>query len=264
MTPIIITRFSFLGNSGWKIPPEDRERILFDPERLKTRLWLFENVTLASLTGQSDGDFHHYILTSEQLPDWALQSLTELCRAAYPGGNFTIDAKPVANARKYLRLFLQERSKSAPGPMVQIVVDDDDGLACDFIATVKDCLTEAGDRIGPGMERFYLSFAKGYGLVFASPTDRAPQVYRHSFPYINLGLTLVGDPATTNILAISHQSDPKKSGCVPMGGKPMFVRSVHDFNDSRVTATDRWERLAGDIHDGELAERFGFLAALGQ
>ena len=79
---VIVTRFSFIGNSGWKIPVQDRETILFDKTRLEVRLWLFERITVASLLAQSDQSYHHYILTSDQLPDWALRRLTAICQKA--------------------------------------------------------------------------------------------------------------------------------------------------------------------------------------
>jgi hypothetical protein len=259
---VVITRFSFIGNSGWKIPVEDREKILFDPSRLELRLWLFERITVASLLAQTDQNFHHYILTSDQLPDWALLRLTAICQSAYPGGRFTIAPRPVGNARKFLRLFME--SLRIEGPVVQIVLDDDDGLASDFMATVAEKLTVAGAEgsLAPEKLPHFVSFSKGYGLVFAEGGSRVPEVFSHRYPFINLGLTMVNGPSASNILAIDHLAAPKKAGCVPVGGVPMFVRSVHAFNDSRVTRTERWKPVAGGLADPELAPRFPYLARL--
>lgn len=259
---LIITRFSYIGNSGWKLPIEDREKILFDPARLDLRLWLFEHITVASLRAQTDQNFHHYILTSDQLPDWALLRLTEVCGAHFPAGKFTIDSQPVGNARKYLRQFMV-RSRLG-NRLAQIVLDDDDGLASDFIAVVADQLNTAAasGQFGADDQRYFLSFSRGYGLVFADETCAQPQVFQHRYPYINLGLTMVDQITASNILAIDHLSAPKKSGCVPIGGAPMFVRSVHAFNDSRVAQTERWKRVAGDTKDAELQGRFAFLGNL--
>ena len=261
---LIITRFSYMGNSGWKLPVEDRATVLFEPARLSLRLWLLQHITIASLLEQSDQNFHHYILTSDQLPDWALQRLTAICMAAYPADKFTIDRQPVGNARKYLRQFMVR--KRLGDRLAQIVLDDDDGLASDFIATIASTLTSAVDEglFNPATERYFVSFSRGYGLVFSDESARQPTVFQHRYPYINLGLTMVDDITAPNILAIDHLSAPKKAGCVSVGGMPMFVRSVHAFNDSRVAQTERWKQVVGGTSDPELAERFSFLANLPQ
>ena len=259
---LVITRFSYIGNSGWKLPPEDREKTLFDPARLALRLWLFEKITVASLLAQTDPNFHHYILTSDALPDWALVRLTAICSAAYPVDRFTIDPQPIGNARKYLRHFMERKGLGAH--VVQIVLDDDDGLASDFIASVAEKLTlaEADGSFTPGGACHYLSFSRGYGLVFSGENPYDPQVFQHRYPFINLGLTMVDAITAPNILAINHLSAPKTAGCVPFNGPAMFVRSVHAFNDSRVAQTERWKPVAGGTADPELTDRFGFLARL--
>jgi len=259
---LIITRFSYIGNSGWKLPVEDREKVLFDPVRLDVRLWLLENITIASLLAQTDANFHHYILTSDQLPDWAMLRLRAICTAAYPADKVTIDSQPVGNARKYLRQFMVR--KRLGDHVVQIVLDDDDGLASDFIATIAERLhaAQADGSFSPTGPRYFVSFSRGYGLVFSENSNRQPQVFQHRYPYINLGLTMVDEITASNILAIDHLSAPKKAGCVPIGGLPMFVRSVHAFNDSRVAQTERWKPVSGGTNDPELAERFSFLGNL--
>jgi hypothetical protein len=262
LTPIIITRFSFIGNSGWKVPVEERERIVFDPDRLKARLWMFERITLASLRSQTEQAFHHYILTSDQLPSWAMAQLNALCAAAYPPGRYTIDARPVGNAREFLRRFLQARVTT--GPALQIVLDDDDGLACDFLAHMRAEVTQAAlqGRLQVTALPYFLSWASGFALVFSARDKPVPQVFRNRFPYINLGLTMVNTAGSKNILAIDHQGAPKRAGCTPFNKPRMFIRSVHDFNDSRVAQNARWKPVAGGLRDPELGPRFAFLSGL--
>ena len=259
---VVVTRFSFIGNSGWKIPVEDREKILFEPARLDLRLRLFERITLASLHAQTDQGFHHYVLTSDQLPDWALIRLTALCQTTYPDGRFTIDRQPIGNARKYLRNFMLR--EKIGDKVVQIVLDDDDGLASDFMATVAAKLTAAAADGSFDTDKlpFFLSFSRGYGLIFSQVADQPPQVFLHRYPYINLGLTMVNHANVTNILAINHLTTPKNAGCEPINGAPMFVRSVHAFNDSRVAQSERWKPVPGGLADPTLMGRFAYLANL--
>jgi len=261
LTPVVVTRFSFVGNSGWQIPEAEREAILFDHARLQSRLWLFEHVTLASLLAQSDQGFHHYILTSDRLPSWAMDHLSRLCQQKYPQGRFTIDPQPTGNARKFLKQFLTDRF--GLGPAVQVVLDDDDGLACDFMATLAVRLAAAGPRIGPDQPPWFLSFAAGYALVFDEPlSGLTAQVFPNHFPFINLGLTMVASTQGPNILAIHHRKTPQSAGFASEKTPRMFVRSVHGSNDSRVALNERWKRLDAGLQSPQLQARFGFLAGL--
>ena len=148
--------------------------------------------------------------------------------------------------------------------VVQIVLDDDDGLANDFMAGVNSQLKTAAADGSFVLEKlpFFLSFSRGYGLIFPQDAVQPPQVFLHRYPYINLGLTMVNHANVTNILAINHLTTPKNAGCEPINGAPMFVRSVHAFNDSRVAQSERWKPVPGGLADPTLMGRFAYLANL--
>ncbi len=259
---LVVTRFAFLGASGWQSESSRNAEMLFDPDRLRLRLELFRRIAMPSLAAQTDQDFRHVVLTSTQLPAWAKAELGEACAAAHGNPDrFAIVAGRPGPTRKLLRLYLE---KTYPDPVVaQMILDDDDGLARDFVATVRDQLAAmdaTGQPAAPDGPA-YVSFSDGYGLVLDLTDDgeTAARLYRHRYPFINCGLTLVGRPSGKNVLGISHQKDPRVVGAVSITGPRMFVRSVHGSNDSRVAPTGRWHLMDNWRDDPDIRARFAWL-----
>lgn len=259
---LVVTRFSFLGQSGWKSDASRDETLLFQPARLAGRLALFSTLTLPALVAQTDQDFHHLILTSKAMPAAPLAALQAACLAAYGDpSRFTVLAARPAPARSPLRQFMSDRW---PGQMLlQVVLDDDDGLAVDFIATMRRDLA-ALQAATPDLAQdspYFLSYPLGYGLSLRSDTPDEAALSLHRYPFINLGLTMVARAEAKNILAIDHLAAPRKFGGKLLPQRPMFVRSLHDFNDSRVTPGERWEAVPDWRADPDLEARFPWLFA---
>jgi hypothetical protein len=264
---VVVTRFSFLGRSGWKSDVSRDAALLFDPERLRLRLELFRTITLPSLAAQTDRDFTHVILTSTRLPAWALAEVKEACATAYgTDGQFVILARRPGLSAVFLRRYLQ--SVAEPGALVaQAVLDDDDGLAVDFVADLRKelaALDAKGRDTGPGSLAF-VSFPEGYGFEVGISEAGQPTtgVYAHRYPFINCGLTLVGVPGAANILGIEHRKTPLLHDPVQVRGKRMFLRSVHGMNDSRVARTERWRPVDPWREDPDIRARFPWLLDAG-
>ena len=256
---VVITRFAYLGKSGWQVPPEDQAKIIFDRKRLRDRLDLFRDIAVASLGQQTDRDFIHYILTSAQLPEWTRAELDDICRTTLGPDRYVIDARKPALARKFVAQFLAERFGDRP--VAQVVLDDDDGLAADFVETMKVPAQQHLSQVGAPLP-FFLSWPRGYGCVFRDLAR--PELYEHSYRFINLGLTLIGRPMDKNILAIDHLKAPRRFGANVFSDKPMFVRGLHDHNDSRVEVTERWTPIANWPEDPVIRKRFAFLLKFGE
>ena len=255
---LIVTRFSYLGKSGWKSDASRDAELLFDPVRLASRFALFHAVTLPSLAGQTDPGFHHLILTSESLPGDMMGMLQDACAAAYGDpSRYTVYARPPGPARRELRRFMAANMPG--GPVVQVVVDDDDGLSTDFVAGLRDDLTGLEADM-PGLRQelpYFISYPQGYGLSLRNGEDA--EIFAHSFPYINLGLTMIGTPNGKNIFAIAHRSSPQRYGVRLVEGRRAFMRCIHDFNDSRVAAHKNWRRIEDWREDEDLRSRFGYV-----
>lgn len=254
---VVVTRLSYLGQSGWKIPADDQKKILFDAERLGDRLNLFRSIAVASLAMQRNRSFHHYILTSQSLPDWAKKELEEICLASYGSDGFTIDYRRPGQARRFLQLFLEERYGTSP--VAQVVLDDDDGLACDFMDDMT-ALVDSYIKSDSGSLPHFFSWSLGYGLVFDG--NKRPALYQHRYRFINLGLTILARPQEKNILAIDHRNAPRRFGATVEANKPMFVRSLHPHNDSRVAVSEKWMEVLNWPDDAEIGARFPFLKVL--
>ena len=260
---VVVTRFSYLGRSGWKSDASRDAALLFEPERLRLRLELFRSITLPSLAAQTDRSFSHVILTSNQMPAWAMNELKEACATAHgPGGRYAILARRPGISSAFLRRHLQTIS-AADAHVGQAVLDDDDGLAVDFVAETRRelaALDAAGRETGPGSLAF-VSFPEGYGFELGLSDDGQPTtgVFAHRYPFINCGLTMVGTPAGANILGIKHRKTPLLHQPVLARGKRMFLRSVHGMNDSRVARTARWRPLDPWREDPDIRARFPWL-----
>ena len=261
---LIVTRFSYLGHSGWKSDASRDAALLYDPARLRQRLALFRAVNLASLAAQTDRDFHHFILTGEALPAWAMAALRAACLAAYGDeSRFTIAARPAGRARKFLRQFMTGFAGDAP--LVQVVLDDDDGLAVGYMAQLRRTLAQMQDNNPALLAELpkFVSFAQGYALSLrddaADGTGAA--LYLHNYPFINLGLAQIDHAGGKNILAIRHQQAPRRFGGQVVRKQPIFVRSVHDFNDSRVARGANWTRLDDWPNDPGIGRDFPWLLA---
>lgn len=249
----IVTRFSFFGKSGWKSEFSQNPDLLFEKGRLLARLNLLRRINLPSLAAQTSRNFHLFVLTSTDLPGWAYERLTAYCHEALGEDAVSIVAAPPAPARKYLREFVSKRYGTRPH--AQIVLDDDDGLSNDFIESVNSELSHFD--ADTGWPKF-LTFPLGYGLVHR---DSAPdELYRHRYPFINLGLTMISTPEMKNILAIDHKGMPQRHGFRKCrADTPMFVRSVHGANDSRVEVGPNWVAVSGAEAADDLQRRFPWL-----
>lgn len=261
---VIVTRFSFLGESGWKSDASRSAEMLFEADRLNRRLELFCTITLPSLAAQTDQGFHHFILTSKQLPDWAMEVLRTACMGIYGDeSRFTILAGRPGPARRALRVFLERQF--AKQIVVQVVLDDDDGLAAHFIADLRAELTLLDDQPPEDLHPlpYFISFANGYGLSLREGAAEDVAVFRHRYPYINLGLTLIGTTSGKNILAIAHKKSHRRFGGKLIEGAPRFIRCIHEVNDSRVKLGRNWQEIENWQQDEALRTQFPGLVDAG-
>jgi hypothetical protein len=250
---LVCTRFSFFGSSGWKSEFSSDPSLLFDESRLLQRFWLFENITLPSLANQTDKDFHYYILSSKLMPDWAKERLKSLCEVHLLPGSYTIRFARTGRAKKFQTQMLSKFAGEEP--VAQVVLDDDDALACDFIDTLKSRLKGLDNgTLENGLH--FITFPLGYILGLR---ENSTLMWLNTYRFINLGLTLIGSSTQKNIFAIDHISAPKKFGFTSYADKPMYIRTVSNVNDSRVGITSRWVEVENWETEDDIKSRFPFL-----
>jgi hypothetical protein len=256
---LIAMRFSYFGNSGWKSEFSKNPGLLFDEDRLKMRLALLETLPLPSLVAQTDQNFHLMVLCSETMPDWALDTLAEICGELLPAGRFTIAPRPYGFAHRHLTLFMADRY--GPGLGIHAVLDDDDALAIDFVATLREVLGGLPPMEVEDDMRF-VSFPNGYGLTIEDGEVPDYRLYLHRYPYINLGLSMVAATGGKNLFSIRHRKTPAEYNCRLYRRKTMFIRSVNPVNDSRVEVSDKWEPVLNWRTHKDVRNRFPFLAEI--
>ncbi|MGB0960733.1 MAG: glycosyltransferase [Halocynthiibacter sp.] len=255
---LFTTRFSFFGNSGWKSEFSADPAQLFEESRLKKRLWLFEHVTLPCLTQQTDQEFHHFILSSAKMPQWAKEALNDLCAKNLKEGQYTIRYARPARARKFQRFMIGNLTQDETTPVAQVVLDDDDALPIDFVEILKSQMAIIKEDRGLEMDKvpYFITFPRGYALGLR---DDRKVVWHQRYPFINLGLTMIGTSQQQNILGIAHKAAPKRFGYMRYDDQKMYVRSINDVNDSRVIVKDKWTEVsdAPSLMDIEL--RFPYM-----
>lgn len=252
-------RFSYFGKSGWQGAAwQDKEK-LFETDRLLLRLALLQSLPLPSLAAQTDQNFHLHVLTAHGLPVWAKRALAQACAEVLPKGRFTIDPRRWGLAATQLRGFLRARYGKAR--ILQLVLDDDDGLATDFMANLRVQMQAMDPPESIEAVRF-ISQSRGYALDVTDLETSAIALYPMRYAFINLGLALSSRADGTNILGIAHRRTPPLHPHVVRKDGRMYVRALHTRNDSRAKVGEKWAAVENWRNDPDILARFPWLARL--
>ena len=232
MKVVFQTRFSFFGQSGWKSAAAADPGLLFSPERLDARLHFFETITLPSLAAQSHGDFSHMVLSSELMPDLYKARLRDLLVDTLGEDRVQLMFLPRGSAGKLLRNAVN--ATYGKKLVAQVVLDDDDAVACDFVELLHSYGGEAWRNSHREQDYTFLSFPRGYTLGIGDD-DKLAWLEHRFVPYTNLGLALIA-PATTrrNPYMTSHKKiGLRHPSLMITNPRPYYLRAVHGHNDSR-------------------------------
>ena len=256
---LVAMRFSYFGKSGWQGDASKHKDMLFKPQRLALRLAMLESLAIPSLAAQSDQNFHLMILCSEDLPAAALDSLTQVCAGTLAPEKYSICPRPFGASHTFLTKFLKRRY--GLGQVIQTVLDDDDAFASNLIARIREELLAMPEPQDETVPRF-VSFIDGFGLDLKDRETGNFSLYSHRYPFVNLGLTMVGPSGGKNLFSIRHRKVPAQGNAKLVKGSPMFVRTLHGLNDSRACVTERWRPMQNWRTDPKISDRFPFLGAI--
>ena len=115
-------------------------------------------------------------------------------------------------------------------PCLQFRYDDDDAIAVDFIAKMR----QAADAAMPLLKQHRsvaLDWNRGYIAEFGAKGIAAAEVYR-PFNVAALGMYVKGNSPLT-IMNFNHQKLPQFMPALSFPDPVMYVRSHNGFNDSR-------------------------------
>lgn len=232
MQSLFLMRYSFFGRSDWRSDASRTADLLFDPARLEKRAVLLEQIALRSLSDQTDGDFGLIVLSSEGMPAPFRTRLAALCKDTLGDRAHVLFEAPERAA--YCIDQFRRRSLTATGPhVIQSILDDDDAVGAGFVETIKREAAAAVSLFHAGQTYTFISHAKGVNLVFRP--DGGIELRRRNMPAAAQGLTLVSKSGTTRSpFNIAHKKILERRPVrVIHGGPVMYLRSVHDTNDSR-------------------------------
>lgn len=243
MQSLFLTRYSFFGKSDWRSEASNDPDVLLDPARLEQREALFEKIALRSLADQSDPDFKLVVLSSKAMPKPYKKRLTELC-ADMIGERAHVMFKPPRRTAVWFTEYRQGREGAEQGHDIQSILDDDDGVATNFVERIKAEARVACDTFGKPDDYTFISHARGVNIELKKSGEVV--ITHRNMPCTTQGLSLVA-------AANSHRSPfnvahkkiiARRPLRILTGGPVMYVRAVHNFNDSRALVGD--DRVAAE------------------
>ncbi len=255
--PVIkgVIRFSYPSDGGFAkefASPEAHEAFLFDRARLERRFHLFENLTLPSLRGQSDGDFRVALLTGESLPKWALERLRDGL-ADVPQAQ--IIQLPRMNHYPATRAALELMPDGDATHVAGFRLDDDDAMHFTTVQRIREIATGMA-QISDTDQPFAIGFNRGFFLKLTPGGNEITEVRERS--PIGIGLTLVVPiEQRSNIFRRNHRFLHQFYDCFTDVKTPMFIRSVHQDNDSGGVSTGAGKGMRPAEIDAALREGFG-------
>ncbi|MEQ6249019.1 putative rhamnosyl transferase [Sulfitobacter sp. HNIBRBA3233] len=255
MQVIGLCRFSYPAIGGFQVDHdtiEERIAYLYDPERLEERFRLFEGVALASLRAQTDSDFDLVIVTGDQLPAAARDRLHDLT-ADMP--QVSIVAEPPRPQREVMKEILNRSRRDPAAPCIQFRADDDDAVAVDYIARLRNAATDCA-----GLTAQHRSVAfdwnKGYIADYGAHGIRATEIFR-PFDVAALGMWVKGNCPVT-IMNFAHNKINRFMPAVSFDEPRMFIRGHNAWNDSRQKPVKPVELAPLDYDRAvEFRDRFG-------
>jgi len=198
---------------------------------LNKRFALLRDSAWPSLKAQTDEEFKLVGLSAQAMPVWHQMLLTGLCKDELGDARAEVFFRKPGLANNKFRDIIRH-NYSAPPVSCQIVLDDDDALASDFIARLRPEAEAAFSACPPDRQQVFVSFPKGFTLRLS---DMGAQLYHRDRAFTNLGLAQIA-PTTLQrtIVGVAHKRIPQRHlARIVYDQKPAYLRTVHDTNDSR-------------------------------
>ena len=164
------------------------------------------------------------------MPDWRKRLLEEACINALGAERVHVMFRPPDRVTTMFRQYVRERF--APDEITaQVVLDDDDALANDFVARLRK---EASfvDLSAPDMPFCFFSFPVGITMKL---DQTGTEFFTRDIPFTNQGLTLLTRAGSDETMFMHPHKQVAKYGParVLYTGMPSYVRTLHGENDSR-------------------------------
>jgi hypothetical protein len=233
-----LIRFSYLSEGGYALssrPEEEIRAILYDPDRLARRFMHFERLALHSVRFQRNEDFKVGVLIGDTFPEDAKAHLKSLVAEVPQMKLVTLPKLPMSNAVR--RAFDALGQDPDATHTATFRLDDDDAmhkLTTDRIARLSHALLGIRNAKLP----FGIAFNRGFYLD-ASKRKKIITEWYEKTP-LGIGLALVAPrDMQINVFRRNHRKLGEYFDCHTEIGRPMYIRSVHEDNDSSAKPTGR-------------------------
>ncbi|WP_432817419.1 putative rhamnosyl transferase [Sulfitobacter sp. JB4-11] len=230
MQAIGLCRFSYPALGGFQVEHdtiEDRIAYLYEDARLEERFRLLETVALPCLRAQTDKDFILIIVIGDQFPAHYKKRLEALIDDLPQA---LIHEEPPRKQREVMKEILNDARKDSSEPCLQFRYDDDDAVAVDFIAKLRQAAADCAPLL-----RRHRSVAfdwnRGFVAEFGADGIAVADLFRQ-FYVASLGMFIKGNSPLT-IMNFAHEKIPRFMPAISFSDDAMFVRSHNGFNDSR-------------------------------
>ena len=251
-----LVRFSYPAQSGFrlsKVGPEQVHKVLYDPARLDRRFALFEMLCLRSLAMQRDTDFQVGILVGETLPNDARQRLNDMLDG-FPNAK-VITLPPLEHYYAVATAFQELPDQPGAEHTVTFRLDDDDAMHAETIGRLRH-LTHTLLPLRNRKEPFAIAFNRGFYFDLTNPDQMITECYEKT--PLGVGMALVAPvESRQNVFRRNHRSAGQHYNCYTEIVKPMFIRTVHQDNDSSAETTGHKGRTPQAKVERILRDNFG-------
>jgi len=252
-----LCRFSFPSSGAFQIEHatiQERREALYAPHRLAQRLAWFENALLPSIMAQDDQNFTLIVLAGEDLPASYKERLS-LAAAAVP--RLKIIYRPAGEHRKICHDVIKASINPAVDIVVQFRLDDDDAIARDYVTTIRAETKRMAVFI---REANAVAFDHNRGLAVRFINQQL-DVERMQAQYWGCTLAVAMVPTHAKmILDYPHHRIWESIPTITYPQPVMFMRGIHDTNDSPAIHYTRNGQIQGGSGVKTLAKRFGIHA----
>ncbi len=230
MQVIGLCRFSYPGEGGFQVEHrsiEDRIAYLYQDARLAARFAQFEAITLPGLKAQTDPDFTFVIVIGESLPPPWRARLEELV-SEFPQAQIQIH--PPGPHRKVTQAAINAARHDMEAPCLQFRHDDDDAVAVDFVARLRQVAQEQVKLLVDN-RLVAIDFVNGFAAQ-ASAEGLGVLPQRLTLYPMALGVAVRGG-VKHSIMNFAHKKLGAFMPVITRDDPAMFIRGHNDHNDSR-------------------------------
>lgn len=224
-----ICRFSMIGRGDWKAYRKieddnlesiykEKEKELFNSERMEARFQTFENLTLASLDAQTSRDFKFLVISSDRMPMIYQDRLISMCKdRPYIILRFT---PPMHIADAQLKVL--EDIGIDIKDCLQFRLDDDDFLSKYYISKMRKHAEVMWDQ----HPDFAVSFPSVIYSIIDGPTKG---LYKWFDPFLGVGVAVRHTKRT--VFGFAHYKIPTLIVAVTDPSVPSVV-THYGMNDT--------------------------------